>query len=169
MAEGNPIEKDLVEQALALTELSITDSKVDEHAGNVRVRIVLAEDPELLRSCAFGLIYSIGALSFRDARPRGASGMHYQETDHWTAADMIRHLCFERGELHFYADYVRGRMMKTTVEVNREGRVLVETMNRGEAATRWVATLQGKRIVSIVGEGPDAGAEPEPTDPTTMS
>jgi hypothetical protein len=104
-----------------------------------------------------------------DARPRGVSEMHYQEQDEWTVADLIRHLRFEHGRLHFYADYVRGRMLKTTVDVDREGKIVLDTVNRGEAATRWIARLQGKTIVSMVGDGPDAGAETIPPDPSTIS
>jgi hypothetical protein len=66
-------------------------------------------------------------------------------------ADLLRHLTFVRGRLHFYADYVRGRMVKTTVEIDEDGKILLETVNRGEAATRWVAKLQGKKILALVG------------------
>ena len=45
--------------------------------------------------------------------------------------------------------------MKTTVEVFPDGRITLETRNRGESATRWVAKLQGKKLMTLVG---DAGA-----------
>lgn len=64
--------------------------------------------------------------------------------DEWTAADMLRHIRFERGELRFYTDYVRGRMMKTEVIVRANGTVTLTTTNRGEAAKRWVEKLQRK-------------------------
>src|SRR5258708_7530465 len=99
---------------------------------------------------AFGFIYALGALSFEDARPRGVSEMHFEENDSWTVGDMVRRLTFERGELHFYADYVRGRCMKTTVIVRADGTFMLDTVNRGEAATRWIAKLQGKKILSAV-------------------
>ena len=152
-----PIEYELVKDVLAL-ELKVLDTKVAEFEDNVRVRITLQDDPAILASCSFSLIYVLGALSFRDARPRGVSGMHLVERDDWTAADMLRHLRFERGQLHFYADYVRGRMMKTTVDVDPDGRVLLETVNRGEAAPRWVSTVQGKKTLAVVGDEP----EPQP-------
>jgi hypothetical protein len=63
---------------------------------------------------------------------------------------MLRHLSFERGRLHFYADYVRGRCMKTTIEIDREGRITLDTANRGEAATRWISKLQGKKTMPLV-------------------
>lgn len=93
---------------------------------------------------AFGLIFTLGALSFDDAKPRGVSINDYREKDAWTAADMLRHLRFERGELSFYADYVRGRMMKTKVVVRKDGTFVLETQNRGEVASRWITKLQGK-------------------------
>jgi hypothetical protein len=102
-------------------------------------------------------MFVLGALSFRDARPRGVPDMHFVEKDDWTSADMLRHLRFEHGRLHSYADYVRGRMMKTTVEVDPDGNIVVETLNRGEAATRWVSTVQGKKTLAVVGDEPDAG------------
>ena len=56
---------------------------------------------------------------------------------------MLRHLRFKRGELHFYADYVRGRMMKTTVIVRKDGTFVLETVNRGETALAWLAKING--------------------------
>jgi hypothetical protein len=63
---------------------------------------------------------------------------------------MVRHLRFEHGELHFYADYVRGRKLKTTVIVRRDGTFRLETANRGQSATRWIAKLQGKKLLTVV-------------------
>ncbi len=60
-------------------------------------------------------------------------------------------------ELHFYADYVRGQMMKTTIDVHQDGTIRLETINRGESAARWVATLQGKKKLAVA-KSPDADA-----------
>jgi len=84
-------------------------------------------------------------------RARGARlDIHFEESDDWSAADMQRHLRYLYGSLSFYADYVRGRMMKTSVTVRPDGRFTIETTNRGEAATRWVPRLQGKKLLSDV-------------------
>ena len=48
--------------------------------------------------------------------------------------------------------------LKTTVTVFPDGRFTLTTTNRGEAASRWVAQIQGKKIVRAV---PPPG-EPEP-------
>ena len=64
------------------------------------------------------------------------SKIDYRDEDEWHAADMRRRVRFEHGELRFYADSVRGRMMKKGVVVRRDGTFTVETINRGDAAGR---------------------------------
>lgn len=152
MPDDLPIEYDLLKDVVALN-LKVLDTKIEHFEDNTHVSIVMKDvDPEtgpdedddsnVIESCAFGLIFALGVLSFADARPRGVSDMHYIEMDEWRVGDMLRHLRFERGRLHFYADYVRGRMMKTTIDIDREGKITLQTVNRGEAATRWIAKLQ---------------------------
>ena len=53
--------------------------------------------------------------------------------------------------------YVRGRMMKTDVTLFPDERFTLTTINRGEAATRWVAQLQGKKTLRPV---PAGGEQP---------
>ena len=153
MSEDTPVryEYELLEHLLAL-ELQVVETKGTEFGGTVHMKMVLREDPDVLATCAFALIYGLGVLSFADARPRGVSGMHFQEDDQWYVGDMLRHLRYEHGSLYFYADYVRGRMMKTTIEVQQDGTIRLETTNRGESAALWVATLQGKKKLQLVGE-----------------
>ncbi len=57
----------------------------------------------------------------------------------------------EEAASSFDADYVRGRCVKTTVEVTSHGIVTLETVNRGEAALRWVDKLKGKKYLRVVG------------------
>jgi hypothetical protein len=90
---------------------------------------------------AIPLIFAIGALSFEDAGPRGASQDDFEPEDVWAVADLLAGIRYVRGDLHFYADYVRGRCMKTRVVVNRDGGFEIETVNRADAATRWIARL----------------------------
>ena len=93
---------------------------------------------------------ALGVLSFAAARPRGVSGMHFEEHEQWTAADLLRHLRYERGRLVCETNYVRGRMMKTDVTVFPDGRFTLTTTNRGEAASRWAAQIQGKKVLRPV-------------------
>lgn len=92
----------------------------------------------------------IGLLSFLDARPAGYSENDFVEDDQWDAADFLHHLAFRYGELHFYADYVRGRRMKTDLVLRKDGTFTLKTVNRGEAAARWLGRLQGKKPISLV-------------------
>lgn len=154
-----PIEHELIRQAAALVDLKEIDTQIDRFMENTRVRITMQEDPEVLESCVLGLIFTFGVLSFIDARPRGVSADYADGVDEFTVSDLVRHLRFPKGRISFYADYVHGRMMKTSVEVSPDGKVVLETVNRGEAATRWVARLHGKKVVSLVGSQPTESIE----------
>ncbi len=158
--QDEPIEYELLHQAtlaeIAVTETRIEPTTADDKHVCLEGRLGLEEDEDGepmddVEHYAFGFIYALGMLSFADARPRGVSGIDFEETDQWTAGDMLRRLRFEQGELHCYADYVRGRCMKTTVVVRADGTFRLETVNRGEAATRWIAKLQGKKVLRAVG------------------
>lgn len=41
--------------------------------------------------------------------------------------------------------------MKTTIVIRKDGTFMLDTVNRGEAATRWIARLQGKKLLRSVG------------------
>ena len=142
---------------LTALQLSVVESKRSEFHDTVHMKMVLRDDPDILASCAFGLIYALGVLSFADARPRGVSGMDFEDDNQWYVGDMFSHLLFEDGQLHFYADYVRGRMMKTTIDIDGDGVIRLETTNRGESAARWVATLQGKKKLRVL-DSPGGGS-----------
>ncbi len=103
---------------------------------------------------AIPLIYVIGALSFVDARPCGVSDIDYFEKDEWYLADMIPRLRVERGGIVFDSDYVRGRMMKTSVTIGPDGKMVVETRNRHEMAVRWLRTIKGKKHLQLVESPP---------------
>lgn len=134
-----PIEHHLFRDGTLFEEIEITESKIEPTVGNEdwHVRITFRVEEDLIGSCGFGLIFVLGALSFHDA-------------DQFTAADMRRHLSFEHGKLHMYVDYLRGRCVKTSVDVTSDGHVLLETVNRGQAATRWVDRLKGKKFLRPV-------------------
>ena len=156
-----PIEYELLRDAtlaqIGVSETEINPTSADDKHVRIKGRLGVEEDEdgELMNDAehyAFGFIYALGVLSFADARPRGVSEMHFEAKDDWSASDMIRRLRFEDGELRFYADYVRGRCMKTTIIIRADGTFMLDTVNRGEAATRWIARLQGKKHLRPVGD-----------------
>jgi hypothetical protein len=132
----------------------VLDTKLTPTVGNEdwHVRIELRLHKELVETAGFGFIYAIGLFSFHDGRPRGVSGKWFEDDDLFTAADMLSHLRFERGSLHLYVDYLRGRCVKTTVELSSDGKATVDTVNRGQAATRLVDRIRGKKFLQAVDE-----------------
>jgi len=100
---------------------------------------------------SLGFLFVLGALSFADAKPRNLSVGDYSEKDDFGLADFIRGLQFLRGELHFDADYIRGRRIKTRIAVRTNGTVRLETIGRGKAALRWLEQMQGKKLLRVVG------------------
>jgi hypothetical protein len=47
---------------------------------------------------------------------------------------------------------VRGGCMKTTVIVRADGTFMLDAVNRWEAATRWIAKLQGKKLLRAIND-----------------
>ncbi len=62
----------------------------------------------------------------------------------------MAHIRFERGAIVVDTDYVRGRMMKTTVSIQPGGALVVCTRNRHEMAARWLRALKGKKHLQLV-------------------
>jgi len=72
--DESPIEHELVREA-TLLDLEIVDTNVEPTVGNENwhVRVRIQADGDLIETCGFGLIFTLGMLSFHDARPRGVS------------------------------------------------------------------------------------------------
>jgi hypothetical protein len=112
-----------------------------------------ADDPEdLVEWTAFGLIFVLGQLAFEDARPRELSALEYRERDELSVADFFEGLTFRGGALHFRADYIRGRRVKTDITVRSGGSVTVTTVGRGKSPLRWLDRLKGKKAMRVVGD-----------------
>jgi len=138
---------------VAILPLRILSSKATEEpdfsAQYLRVKI-LRDDVE---GGALALTFAIAVLSFHDARPRGTSDIDYIERDEWTLDDLCGHLRFWKGALCLDTDYVRGRMMKTRMMIWPTGVAEIETTNRHQMASRWIATLKGKKHLRLASGG----------------
>ncbi len=97
-------------------------------------------------------MFALGVLSFDEAKPRNLSTAECHEKDEFSVADFIEGLRFVRGELHFDADYIRGRRIKTRIAVRANGTVWLETIGRGKAVLRWLERVQGKTLLQLVGQ-----------------
>ncbi len=105
------------------------------------------EEPDLF---AFGVLFTLSLMSFTYAAPRGVSEMHFEPDEEWNLEYFLQGLEFERGCLRYSGDYVSGRHLKTTINLEQGGRVTLETRNRGKGADRWMIYLQGKRHIQGV-------------------
>lgn len=99
---------------------------------------------------SFGFMFLLALLSFSEAKPRNASIVEYEEKDELRLADFIERLRFIRGELHYDADYIRGRRIKTQIAVRSNGTVTVDTLGRGKSVLRWLERMQGKKALQLV-------------------
>lgn len=153
----------------SLVNFDIVETNIDESAGGdeaiVKIDMLLGEveDEDLeegeepYRSedhewGGLGFMFCLAVLSFHDARPRGVSDNFFVEGDEFTVADSINGLRYERGELRYSGDYIRGRCVKTDITVRPNGSATLATRCRGEAAVRWVAKLRGiERVMEAVG------------------
>jgi hypothetical protein len=148
MSDTRRLEYKLVHDALLLDiDVIETDARPTAIDEDWAVRIQLQTDRERIESSAHGLLFVVGALSFNEARPSPDSNEWFEPADQFTAADLLEHLRFEQGKLRLHVDYLRGRCVKTTVEVASDGKIRLETTQRGKAAVGWVTRLQGKQLL----------------------
>ena len=123
------------------------DSGSSLEADSIRLVIQIKEDE--VETSAFGILFTLSALSFRDARPLETSDAQFNKNDEWTIHDFMKHLSFAYGKLQFYALYVRGRVVNTDITLSSDGLMVIQTYHRGKSASRWIASLQGKNPLSV--------------------
>jgi len=123
-----------------------------EFGMHITLRLGLEEDANDVEWGGLGFCYVLAALSFADARPRGASELEYEAEDQLTLKDFLEGLTYVRGELHYYGDYLRGRRLKTRIAVKPDGVVTLDTVGRGKVALRWLDRIKGRKTLQLVGE-----------------
>ena len=110
-----------------LVDFSILKTHIERTpgGGNLYVRAEMqfeADDQEEAAVIAewgsFGFIFALAVLSFADARPRGFSSVEYLEEDEFGVDDFFKCLSFQRGELHFRAEYISGRSIEKRGQAN---------------------------------------------------
>ncbi len=117
----------LIEQAVVVgAEIEVVDcdhQTFDSGGSRSQVTIKVTEDD--IEWCAFGLIYAIAVLSFAIARPRGMSGIDFEDADEFSVKDFFECLHYEHGQIRFHADYIRGRCVKTSITAEKDGTVKI--------------------------------------------
>ena len=116
MHQDKPLIQEYISQAIT-TEYRLLDSCLNQFSDIPSQEIKIQIEEEEVETSAFGILDSISLLSFLQGRPAGASLIDYREQDVWSVEDFHRHLSFMHGKLRFEADYVRGRLIKTIVEI----------------------------------------------------
>ena len=143
----------------SVIDFKITKSDVmactdNQEAHSVATLMMLDDDEEegyqSVEWGAFGFIYCLATLSFSDAKPRNSSELDYDSDDEFTVGDMVSCLSFENGKLRFYGDYLKGRLVKTRITIEPNGKVEVETVCRGNALSIWLQKLQGKKTLQSI-------------------
>jgi len=142
---------------LVVFEVVDTKTELTPDNENIHVQIDLVfqadedqEPSDVVEWAAFGFLFCLAVLSFADARPRGTSDIDYSAKDELTLGDFMEGLSFGAGGLHFGADYIRGRCLKTDITVRPDGTTTLTTWGRGEAALRWLDRLKGKKMMEVV-------------------
>ena len=144
----------------ALARFRICASTGDEHPDRSWQRVTCHVHRDDVPWAGVPLIYVVSAQSFIDARPRGSSDIDFFAEDEWRFADLLLRLRLEGGTLSLDVDYIRGRMMKTSVSMEPNGKFVVETRNRHEMALRWVNAIKGKKHIRLLAY-PEAPNESE--------
>ncbi len=130
--------------------IEIISNEFDDFHGSEHHKIVFQikeEEPDLW---AFGVLFTLSLMSFTYAAPRGYSEIQFEPDEEWDIEYFLQGLEFEHGKLKYSGDYVSGRHIKTTIIFEPDGRVILDTRNRGRGADRWMIHLQGKKHIQKV-------------------
>jgi hypothetical protein len=72
------------------------------------------------------------------------SEAEFDSGDYLKLDEFLEALRFEScGSLSWYGDYIKGRRLKTCLEIKSDGSFRLEAHSRGHAPLRWIETLRG--------------------------
>jgi hypothetical protein len=74
----------------------------------------------------------------------------FREIDGWTPADFLTHLRFEGSWLRVSLGEVRGRAIHTDLALSNAGDLRIDTVGRGQSASRWLSFVEGRRHLQTV-------------------
>jgi hypothetical protein len=124
MENREPVEYSLIHDA-RLLDFDVVGTSIEPTIGNDDFHVVIRmkTDDDLLEKAALGVMFTLAMLLLHDARPRGVSGAVVRRRRQLTIADFLEDFEYRAGALYYYADYNRGRCLKTTVQIHPDGRI----------------------------------------------
>lgn len=146
---------DLIKGTVGIFNMTVDSNDFEETPGyeetvNTYQEIIFTVDEDEPEIYAIGILFCLAMMSFADAAPRGYSENYFIPDEDWSLGYFINGLNYRYGSICFSSDYVSGRMMKTYIKFDNDGRVKLETRNRGKSAEKWITMLQGKKHLQKV-------------------
>lgn len=135
-----------------LVDFEVVETEVGDLAPEGSMKAVLRfAEPEDVAWGGLAFLFAVTAVSFDEARPAATSDIAYAgDDDEFTLGDLVQHFRFEQGRLHAHVDYLRGRLVKTEIDVFADGKVVIQTITRGKSLGRWLDLLKGRRHLVAV-------------------
>ena len=145
----------LMEGTIGLFNMKIASNDFQETPGfedtvNTYQKIVFTVEEDEPEIYAVGILFCLALLSFSDAAPRGLSEDYFTPDEDWNLGYFVDGLKYKFSSICYSADYLSGRMMKTDVRFDEDGKVTLETRNRGRSADKWLTMMQGKKHLQEV-------------------
>jgi len=145
----------LMEETIGLFNMKIISNEYKETPGyedtvNSFHKIVFKVEEDEPEIYAVGILFCLAMMSFADAAPRGISENYFIPDEDWSLGYFVDGLEYKYGSICYSADYLSGRMMKTDVIFDKDGKVTLTTRNRGKSADKWLTFLRGKKHLQKV-------------------
>ena len=145
----------LMEGTIGLFNMKIVSNEYEETPGyedtvNSFHKIIFKVEEEEPEIYATGILFCLALMSFADAAPRGISKDYFIPDEDWSLGYFVDGLKYQYSSICYSSDYLSGRMMKTDVIFDKDGKVTLTTRNRGKSANKWLTFLQGKKHLQKV-------------------
>jgi len=145
----------LMEGTIGLFNMKIVSNEYEETPGhedtvNSFHKIVFKVEEDEPEIYGIGILFCLAMMSFVDAASRGVSENYFIPDEDWSLGYFVDGLKYKYGSICYSSDYLSGRMMKTDIIFDKDGKVTLTTRNRGKSADKWLTFLQGKKHLQKV-------------------
>jgi hypothetical protein len=142
---------------------------VETHSADA-AHAVRALLPDCATESRIPVLFLLTSLAFLEASPAPSADAaadrereqngdedEFREVDGWTPADFLMHLRFEGSCLRVSLGEVRGRAVHTALALSDAGDLRIETVGRGQSASRWLSFVEGRRHLQTVSAESELG------------